>query len=154
MTLYCDLDGVLADLEGGYKRAFGIETNKTLDNIDWALVNTVPNFFESIPLMKDAPSLWSSIAPHRPVILTGAPKELFEEASANKREWVRRHIGDHVEVRCCRSSEKSKHCKPGDVLIDDWEKYRDRWVKAGGLWVTHVDASKTIFVLRAMGVIQ
>ena len=56
-------------------------------------------------------------------MLTGVPKDV-EEAPDNKRAWVVRHLGDHVEVRCCRSKEKCLHAAPGDVLIDDWEKYK------------------------------
>jgi len=45
--------------------------------------------------------LWRRIERHRPIVLTGVPKEV-EEAADNKRAWVARHLGDHVEVRCCR----------------------------------------------------
>ena len=61
----------------------------------------------------------------------------------NKRAWVVRHLGDHVDVRCCRSKEKCLHASPGDVLIDDWEKYKSLWVGAGGVWITHRSAAET-----------
>jgi hypothetical protein len=60
------------------------------------------------------------------------------------RAWVKKHLGPTVEVICCSSKDKSKHCKPGDVLIDDWEKYKDLWLSKGGRWVTYVDANTTI----------
>lgn len=151
MTVFCDLDGVAVDLEAGYKRAFGIETNKTLDNIDWDLVRTVPGFFADLAPMPDFYELWGYIAAHDPVILTGVPKVMFEEASANKRTWVSRKIGEHVEVRCCPSSAKWAHCRRGDVLIDDWDKYKDRWVKAGGVFITHTSARDTIAKLKEIG---
>lgn len=150
MRVFCDLDGVLADLEGHYKRSFGIETSRDLDNIDWALVNTVPNFFESIPLMDDALMLWSYVVHHNPVILTGVPKEVTV-ATLNKVAWVRTHLGEGIPVICCRSHAKWECCKPGDVLIDDWEKYQDRWLKAGGVWITHTSARDTIAKLKEIG---
>jgi hypothetical protein len=58
---------------------------------------------------------------------------------------------EHVEVRCCRLSQKSLHAKPGDVLIDDWEKYRRLSRKAGGRWITHRNAAETISELEALG---
>ena len=33
---------------------------------------------------------------------------------------------------------------PGDILIDDWEKHKDAWVNAGGIWITHTSAKDTI----------
>jgi hypothetical protein len=52
------------------------------------------------------------------------------EGADNKRVWVARHLGDHVEVRCCWSRDKCKHATPGDVLIDDWVKYGNLWIEA------------------------
>jgi len=66
------------------------------------------------------------------------------------RAWVRRHLGDTVEVRCCLSKEKYKHCRPGDILIDDWEKYRALWVEAGGIWITHRSAEQTVEALQSL----
>ena len=83
-------------------------------------------------------------------MLTGVPRSV-EEAPDNKRAWVRKHLGAHVEVRCCRLSQKSLHAKLGDVLIDDWEKYRRLSLKAGGRWITHRSAAETISELEALG---
>ena len=67
----------------------------------------------------------------------------MKEAAENKRAWVRRYLGDHVEVRCCRAREKCLHAAPGDILIDDWTKYRHLWINAGGRRITHVIAVDT-----------
>lgn len=147
MQIYCDLDGVLADLDTHYKNLFGIEPSILLDNLDWNLVRDSANFYEGIPLMPDAMDLWNYIAPFRPIILTGVPKSV-EEASQNKRNWVARHFGADVKVRCVRSSEKYLSAQRGDVLIDDWEKYRNKWEKAGGVWITHCSAAQTIGALE------
>jgi hypothetical protein len=80
--------------------------------------------------MPDLGLLWGRIERYRPIILTGVPQAV-EEAPDNKRAWVRLHLGAQVEVRCCLSKEKCLHASPGDILIDDWEKYRDLW--GGGL---------------------
>jgi hypothetical protein len=82
--------------------------------------------------------------------LTGVPRSV-EEAPGNKREWVKWHLGDHVEVRCCRSIEKCQHAKLGDVLIDDWKKYRQQWLDAGGRWITHRGAAATAGELSKLG---
>jgi hypothetical protein len=78
------------------------------------------------------------------------PKEV-EEAATDKRAWIARHLGDHVEVRCSRSRDECKHAAPGDVLIDDWVKYRNLWIEAGGLWITHTSAGDTAAELTRLG---
>jgi hypothetical protein len=45
----------------------------------------------------------------------------------------------------------SIHASPGDILIDDWEKYRDLWIAKGGVWITHRSAVETIVALNALG---
>ena len=107
-------------------------------------------FYFDIPPMADMEALWRRIERHRPIVLTGVPKEVAEAAD-NKRAWVARHLGDQVEVRCCRSREKCLHAAPGDVLIDDWEKYRHLWIEAGGIWITHRGATETSAELERVG---
>ena len=63
-----------------------------------------------------------------------------------------KHLGPQVQVRCCQASEKWMHAQRGDILIDDSVKHRKRWVKAGGIWVTHRTAEGTVAILDVMGV--
>ena len=101
--------------------------------------------------MADMQELWAYIERYRPVVLTGVPTSV-PQAADNKRAWIRNHLGSHVEVRCCRSREKCLHSSPGDILIDDWEKYRALWIAKGGRWVTHYSAVETIRSLGALGI--
>lgn len=150
MQLYVDMDGVLADFDAHHEAVFGVRSDKVADNVDWKAVRKVSGFYAGIPPMADLPALWAYIEHHKPIVLTGVPSSVHE-APENKRAWVRKHLGAHVEVRCCRSAEKRLHAKPGDILIDDWEKYRQRWIDAGGVWITHRSAAETIMLLKALG---
>ncbi len=152
MQLYVDMDGVLADFDRHHETVFGVRSDKERDNVDWERVRAVENFYFNIPPMPDLPVLWTALAPLRPIVLTGVPRSV-PEAPDNKRAWARRHLGAAVEVRCCRSKEKCLHAGPGDILIDDWEKYRHLWLRAGGRWITHVSAESTLRELRALGVL-
>ncbi len=45
MTIFIDLDGVIADFDGGYARLTGAVADKRVDNVDWNLVNAADRFF-------------------------------------------------------------------------------------------------------------
>ncbi len=143
MQIFVDMDGVLADFDAHHEAVFGTRPDKVADNVDWAAVRAVEGFYLDMPPMPDLSALWAVIGRHSPIVLTGVPRSV-EEAADDKRAWVRKHLGANIEVRCCRSSEKYRHATAGDILIDDWEKYRHLWVAAGGLWITHRSAEETI----------
>jgi len=150
--IFVDMDGVLADFDAHHEAIFGYRPDKQADDVDWQKVRGVSGFYANIPPMVDMHELWNFVsrldAP--PIVLTGVPV-VVEEAPDNKREWVSRHLGADVEVRCVRSRDKCLHCQPGDILIDDWEKYRHLWIGKGGRWITHTSAKSTIDQLVEIG---
>jgi hypothetical protein len=151
MQLFVDMDGVLADFDSHHQAVFGFRSDKLLDNVDWAAVDRIKDFYLNIPPMPDLKALWDFISPLQPIVLTGVPAAV-EVAADNKRGWVRRNLGGHVEVRCCPSRDKCLHARPGDILIDDWEKYRHLWEAKGGRWITHTSAEDTIDALTRLGI--
>jgi hypothetical protein len=150
MQLFCDMDGVLADFDRGHELLLGVKTSKETDNVNWKDVAVYPDFYAQLPPMPDMHLLWMYIERHSPIILTGIPYSVTE-ALDNKKAWVQKHLGDHVEVRGYASKDKCLHAQPGDVFIDDWEKYQHLWEKAGGVWITHTNAANTILQLDALG---
>jgi hypothetical protein len=136
LQIFVDMDGVLADFDTGYEIAFEFRPRKQDDNVDWKAVRAMGGFYENLPPMPDMHDLWSYVEQYSPIVLTGVPPSV-SEAPENKRAWVRKHLGSDVEVRCCLSREKCFHAAPGDILIDDWEKYRHLWVEQGDQWITH-----------------
>lgn len=149
--VFVDLDGTLADLERHYHETFGYRPDKTADNLDWSKVFAVPGFFANMPPMPDMAELWGYVREltPAPIVLTGVPRRV-PVAGEDKRRWVARHLGADIQVICCRSRDKSRHAKPGDILIDDWEKYRHIWVGMGGRWITHTSAASSINQLKAL----
>lgn len=142
MQLFIDMDGVLADFDSGYEQRFGTRPSKADDNVDWELVKRTEGFYRELPPMPDFEKLWHSLEWLNPIILTGVP--LIAEAPQNKREWVDKNIGKHAKMIACRSKEKCHHANVGDVLIDDWEKYKHLWTAKGGVWITHVSADNSL----------
>jgi hypothetical protein len=148
--IFVDMDGVLADFDSGYEQRFGVRPSKADDNVDWGLVRNAEGFYRDLPPMPDFDELWAGLAPYAPTILTGVPKSVAE-APANKRAWVDRVIGTSQPMIACMSKDKSLHIEAhGDILIDDWDKYRSVWLGRGGRWITHTSAATSLAALRAI----
>jgi len=96
MNLFVDMDGVLADFAQHHQAVFGWRPD-TEDNVDWAAVREVKDFYLNIPPMADLQLLWARIERYQPIVLTGVPEEIGE-APANKRAWVSKHLGPKVQV--------------------------------------------------------
>jgi hypothetical protein len=59
---------------------------------------------------------------------------------ANKKAWAAGHLGTHIKV--VPIDRQVLHAKLGDVLIEDWEKYRTRWIHAGARFIMRVSAAE------------
>jgi 5'(3')-deoxyribonucleotidase len=158
--LYYDMDGVLADFDKGARAALGVANTYKFEfvygtNAFWRGLDSDPNFFGNLDMMRDACELlWHTRHLNR-AVLTALPKDPVRAPiiDAQKREWVRRFIGAEVPVICCETLDKPKYCKPGDVLIDDRAVNRDNWERAGGLFVVHTSAKDSLAQLRDWDVI-
>lgn len=149
--IHLDLDGPIADFDGHYFNCFGIRPTRwpLPDSTDWKLVNSVPDFFATIPMTHDALELLNGVG-HPFQILTGTPKSV-DVASNQKRDWVTARIVPAPPVVCCPAREKWMHGRPGDVLIDDFLKYADLWRAMGGDFIHHTSAAESLRQLRALG---
>lgn len=148
--IFCDMDGVLADFDRGYDSMISSMNGETIDtvrqkgcDVNWHLIKDTQDFFLRLPPTPDMQELWSYIKDMNPIVLTGVPKEMPELATANKRAWLDKHLGTDVRMIACRAKDKCLHGRPRDILIDDWEKHKKKWVDMGGYWITHVSAEKT-----------
>lgn len=148
-NLFVDMDGVLADFDRGYAERFGAHGGKEADNVDWRKIRNTPGFYASLHPMPDFDELWRAVAPYKPTILTGIPSSV-PEALENKLAWAVKYVGSSTKVIGCLSKEKCTYGNPGDVLIDDWEKYKHLWIQMGGRWITHVSASESIRQLSSI----
>lgn len=160
--LFLDVDGVLADfngyvsehiLDGVLPRHF--EEKYGRDAL-WSQIRGHPNTFAKLPLLPDAMELYDAVKHLNPIFLTGAPR-FFKNSplygQIDKILWVEEHFGRDQCVFICESQHKAEYCKPGDILVDDWPKYRYKWVERGGIWITHTSAKQTINDLKRLGVL-
>lgn len=156
--LFLDCDGVLANFD---KRAIEIVGMQPRDFENqngakkfWNMIYDTPDFFFSLDPMPDAHDLVNAVRHLNPIILTGKPhiREGHDWAQEQKLAWRDKHFPD-LEMIVCRSADKIKHAQPGDIIIDDWPKYRQIWIDGGGLWIDHYTAEISIAELKKMGVL-
>lgn len=150
VQVFCDLDGVLADIDEAFFRLQGwrpsVDTGRT---IDW---ESVPlDFYDTVPVMADARMLWHGLRHLDPIVLTGVGSR-GDPAGVSRRKirWVKANIDPQATTICCRPSEKSMWMKPGDIIIDDWPKYRHLWEEKGGRWILHTSAMDSLKQLAIM----
>jgi hypothetical protein len=161
LTIYCDLDGVEVNFSKFAKDHIGIDldaaqTDKKLKGQFWSRVDKWVKdgkpFFGAMEPMPDAFVLWDYIKKHDPIILsaTGHTKGAANE----KREWVRKHLGDHfadTAIFVRSATDKAQYATPDSILIDDRKKAIDPWIEANGIGVHHVSAEDSIEQLMALG---
>ncbi len=155
MTLFLDLDGVLADFDEGARRVLGTDNSYKWEWVHgkkkfWGMLNAAPEFFYNLPMMEDARYLWSNVEYLNPVILTALPNSGDGAVDRQKRAWVAENLGTHVPVITCLTYEKPSYCRPGDVLVDDRTVNAAEWQNAGGIFVHHTSAITTVPRLEAI----
>jgi len=143
--VYCDLDGTLSDFQGAVADIFQCPYENVSKKELWARLFKTRDFFANLPWLSEGKKLWEGIRALSPVILSGVPNELGGVASAQKRRWVRRELGDHVPILTCFKKDKWRACRTGDILIDDDEIHRKKWEEQGGVFIHHTgDAAATL----------
>lgn len=162
MTIYVDLDGVLADYDKAANAALRTDNHYKFEFIwgaeaYWKRLHAQGNFFASLERMPDARMLWAALCridlASSPVILTALPKTGAESVDKQKRQWVKDQIQHDAPVITCKTVEKPDYCKPGDILIDDRAVNRAAWMHKGGTYIIHTDVERTIGTLKALGII-
>lgn len=152
--LFLDLDGVLADFETGAQHVLKMPAKDYQDRYGaggfWKKLATAPDFYGSLPLLADAQELVDATIHLDPIILTGLP--IGKWAEPQKRAWVERYFPG-LQVITTQARYKSKYCSPGDVLVDDRDKYAEAWENAGGIFVHHTDTASSLVALRKEGLI-
>ena len=150
--IYLDCDGVLADFDKGAEKVLGLPTRVFEKRFGpgafWKRLAGADGFFENLEPMPDAFQLFEAVKDKSPIILTGLPRGNWAEPQ--KRRWAERHFPG-VPVITTMAALKREHCHPGDVLVDDRDKHRHLWEQAGGVFVHHKTAERSIQELEALG---
>ena len=121
-TLYCDMDGVLADFENRFEQySDGLTTDEYRDkfgiNAFWKLIdNEGVGFWVGIPWMPDGKELFDYIKPNLYSLLS-APS--YDNSSRlGKKLWVKNRVPG-TKLILASAKNKQNYSEEGAILIDD-----------------------------------
>ena len=158
--IYCDMDGVLADLVGHIGKLYGKKlTNGTFDEFvnpkKPEIDEKYPHLFAELPFMAGAKRLWQAITRHDVRILSAYPSKWQPNGKADKAEWIKKNLNPLPnKVHLVLRSEKKLYAKTGgtaNILIDDWGKNIAEWEAAGGIGIKHTSVATTLARLKELG---
>ena len=151
MTIYFDMDGVLADFEG-YIKSHGIgyvphdTRDKEADALMWEEIKKVDRFYFQLEPMPGALDLFRRLQEkYHCEILSAVPKPHWGivGAEADKRAWIAKYLGEDVRVNIVyREQKKDFAGAKNSVLIDDLEKNIREWNEFGGTGILFCGADK------------
>lgn len=163
VQVYLDMDGVLVDMEAGFKElSDGLSPKeyetKNGKNSFWKLINKNPNFWIDLKPMSDYKVLWDfihdSFKNPKPVILSaGQGARIVQQ----KTEWIRKYVDPTVKVIIASSGTKKPEYTlnvPGrvtHVLVDDTPKNIDVWNNKSEhhIAILHKNSASSIDQLKA-----
>lgn len=154
VQIFLDCDGVLADFDSAAERILGQPPRQAEDALGtqefWRRIRATKDFFLNLPLTRDATELYQSVSHLQPIILTGCPRGGWAEEQ--KKAWAELHFPG-VPLITCLSKDKCRHIRnPGDILVDDYLRYKAQWERAGGVFIHHSSARESIDHMARLGV--
>lgn len=163
--IYMDLDGVMVDMDKGFKNLSGGFTvrnfkdsprfngdEKAARKVFWKLINGTPGFWANLEPMPDAMVLWNYVkrkyTDPKPVVLSAGQGTSLQ---AGKLAWVHKHLGADVQLLLSPAGAKKAEYVLNapdtlNILIDDTQKNIDAWnnPEQHRLAILHKNAAETI----------
>lgn len=149
ITLYLDMDGVLADFHKEYTKYDPLKADRK--KFRDAVLNH--NIFEKLDFMPDTQELLNHVSRLNGVtieILTSmGTHEPFQANAAKiqKLNWLDYKNIPYRANFVHSKAEKAKYATPRSILIDDSAGCISPFIEAGGHGILHVNASNTIRIL-------
>ena len=143
--VYVDMDGVLADFFGAWKKLIGKDW-RNIDNIDDALqrIRDKDDFWLEIPKTPNAMNLLSLVKQLKGKYnILSAPLANDPNSEPHKREWIKKHLKAFPPSKVIITADKAKYATQPDgtpnILIDDFGQNINKWQAAGGVGFKHKD---------------
>lgn len=142
-TFYLDMDGVVADWRANAIQVIGYDNSDLKQHYppeDWIKLKSDPHLFLNLPLMPrchelvDQARLYRDILGWELLFLTAIPhKNDVPWTFYDKIIWAQKHFPDIPVHFGPYSEDKHRHCKPGDILVDDRDDNCSQWRMAAGI---------------------
>ena len=151
ITLYLDMDGVLADFNKEYLKH---DPDKS-DRKKFRASVMEHKIFEKLEYMPDAQELLNHVARlahsglHVEILTSMGTHDPIQgkEAAAQKTVWLKAH-GIPYKPNFVRSKkEKSEYATPTSILVDDSPGCISPFIEKGGHGILHHNSSETIRIL-------
>ena len=143
--IYVDMDGVLADFFGAWKKLIGTDWRQIKD-LDSALqkIRDKDDFWLNIPVTKNAMNLLSLVKQLKGKYnILSAPLPNDPNSEPHKREWIKKNLSSFPPNKVIITSNKAVHATQPDgtpnILIDDFGQNVAKWEAAGGIGFKHKD---------------
>ncbi len=156
-TVYFDMDGVLADFEGGFYKISGTTVNDVTDEEMWASIGAYgkAKFFSELEWMAGGKEIWQYASDNFPKVkilsALGRSDKIDKQTTQGKLMWIRHNIPslqlDDI-ILVDNKHRKRHYCKQGDIIIDDTSVVIDEWTERGGVGILYKTASDTIARLK------
>lgn len=160
-TLFIDMDDVVADfskaalLIAGYLMPNDNQLKYPKDT--WQKFLNYPRLYRTLEKCPSADRIVSECLDLSNYkgwdvkFLTAVPRDNdFPWAFNDKIEWAKEYFTNIPVWFGPYSTDKYKHCKPGDVLVDDRQRNIDQWISAGGIGILCKDLEFTLTELKRL----
>ena len=146
MTIYVDMDGVIADFFGGLERKYKAMHWKDIYDVDERVLelrNT--NFFDTLDKFETSDKLIEFVRELSDGdwgICSSPIRYDFANSTFNKRKWLERNGYMPLVSKCIFTGNKHKYATAGitgkpNILIDDKPDNIKRWIDAGGIGIRY-----------------
>lgn len=145
MAIFLDCDGVLANFNQHVSDLCGDHPRNMPDDMLWDKISVIDDFWLTVPVMPDAHELveYLSSMNRDLIVLTGCPKTNFQQVSEHKKQWIQNHF-ENIDVITCLSKNKPMYMRDNnDILIDDFSRNCNKWIKAGGIAIRYRNFEQT-----------
>jgi len=143
--IYVDMDGVLADFFGDWKKLVGKDWRKITD-IGPALqkIRDTDNFWLNLPMTNNAKNLLNLIKGIKGSYkILSSPLPDDPKSEPHKREWIEDNLKFFPPEDVIITFDKTKFATQSDgtpnILIDDYGVNIQKWESAGGVGFKHKD---------------
>ena len=143
--VYVDMDGVLADFFGEWKKLIGKDWRKVKD-IEPALqkIRDTDDFWLELPLLPQAKNLLDIIKRVKGSYnILSSPLPNDPNSEPHKREWIKKNLDFFPPENVIITHDKAKFATNADgtpnILIDDFGQNIAKWEAAGGEGFKHKD---------------